>query len=198
MNSPLNGHVPPNGPLGVEATGAIGDETLAAGAAAGPLKVVVACDHRGFAAKQRIVPFIEQAGHAVTDLGCDDAKACDYPDFAAPAAFGVRDGKWHAAILFDGSGIGMGIVANKVPGIRAAICHDEVTARLAREHNHCNVLCLGTDLIGPETQANIVKVFLETPFNAGRHTRRLAKLTKIEADAHPHPHHDTADARTAG
>jgi ribose 5-phosphate isomerase B len=114
------------------------------------------------------------------DLGCDGTGNCDYPDYAAPAARMVAGGEADAAVLLDGSGIGMGIVANKIRGIRAATAHDEITARIAREHNHCNVLCVGTDLVSEKALARIVEIFLTTPFSEGRHIRRVAKIAEIE------------------
>jgi ribose 5-phosphate isomerase B len=144
------------------------------------MKVAVASDHRGFEAKRRLVPVLKQFGHEVVDFGCDGTAACDYPDHAAPAARAVADGHAEVGILMDGSGIGMSIAANKVRGIRAALVHDEVTARRAREHNHCNVLCLGTDLMSEEVIRQIVQIFLTTPFGESRHIRRVQKLVQIE------------------
>ena len=144
------------------------------------MKLAVACDHRGYEAKRRLVPVLKQMGHEVADFGCDSTGACDYPDHAAPAARAVANGQAEIGILMDGSGIGMSISANKVHGIRAALAHDEVTARRAREHNHCNVLCLGTDLLSEELIRQIVQIFLTTPFGNGRHIRRVQKITEIE------------------
>jgi len=144
------------------------------------MKVVVASDHRGFEAKRRLLPQLTKAGHQVTDIGCDSTASCDYPDFAAPASRAVARGEFEVAILLDGSGIGMSIVANKIRGIRAALAHDEVTARQSREKTHCNVLCLGTDLLGEEQVKKIVEIFLTTPFQPGRHDQRVAKIAQIE------------------
>src|SRR3954471_23137954 len=146
------------------------------------MKVAVACDHRGYEAKRRLLPVLPRLGHEVRDFGCDTPAACDYPDFAAPVARAVAAGTFEVGILLDGSGIGMSVVANKVPGIRAALVHDEVTARQSREKNHCNVLCLGTDLLGEEHLRTIVEIFLKTPFAAGRHSERIAKITVIEQE----------------
>jgi ribose 5-phosphate isomerase B len=146
------------------------------------MKLAVACDHRGFEAKRRLLPVLKQMGHEVTDFGCESTSACDYPDFAAPAARAVADGQAEAGILMDGSGIGMSVAANKIRGIRAALVHDELTARRAREHNHCNVLCLGTDLLSEELIRQIVTIFLSTPFGEARHIRRVQKLQKIEQE----------------
>jgi ribose 5-phosphate isomerase B len=146
------------------------------------MKISVACDHRGYEGKRRVLPLLRAAGHEVVDFGCDVPANCDYPDFAAPAARAVADGRCEVGILLDGSGIGMSIVANKVPGIRAALVHDEVTARRAREHNHCNVLCLGTDLLSEDHIKQIIDIFLSTPFVTGRHDRRIAKVQQIEEE----------------
>lgn len=146
------------------------------------MRVAVACDHRGYEAKRRLIPVLKAAGHAVTDFGCDGTGAVDYPDFATPAARAVADGGCDVAILMDGSGIGMAIVANKVHGVRAALVHDHVTARRAREHNHCNALCLGTDLMGEDQVRQIVDIFLSTHFGDGRHVRRIEKVNRVEAE----------------
>lgn len=144
------------------------------------MKVAVASDHRGFEAKSRLIPLLRNKGHEVVDFGCDSPMNCDYPDFGAPAAQAVADGQVDAAILLDGSGIGMSVTANKIRGVRAALVHDEVTARRAREHNHCNVLCIGTDLISEDHVRLIVEVFLATPFGDGRHRRRVEKIIRLE------------------
>jgi ribose 5-phosphate isomerase B len=146
------------------------------------MKVALASDHRGFEAKKRLIPVLKQYGHEVLDFGCEGTAACDYPDFAAPATRAVADGQAEIGILMDGSGIGMSIAANKVRGIRAALVHDEVTARRAREHNHCNVLCLGTDLLSEEVIRQIVQIFLTTPFGDSRHIRRVQKVSQIEEE----------------
>jgi ribose 5-phosphate isomerase B len=144
------------------------------------MKIGIACDHRGFEAKRRLLPALRKMGHDVEDFGCDGSGSVDYPDFALPVARLVAARKKDVGILLDGSGIGMSIVANKIAGIRAALVHDEVTARRSREHNHCNVLCLGTDLLSEDQIRNIVEIFLTTPFGDGRHARRVAMVTQIE------------------
>jgi len=144
------------------------------------MKLAVACDHRGYEAKRRLLPLLKKLGHDLEDFGCDGTAAVDYPDHAAPAARAVADGRCDTAILMDGSGIGMSVAANKVRGVRAALVHDEVTARRAREHNHCNVLCLGTDLLSEDQIRQIVEIFLSTSFTDGRHVRRIEKLKAIE------------------
>jgi len=144
------------------------------------MKIAIASDHRGFETKRKLIPLLKQKGHAVEDFGCDSATSCDYPDFAVPAGKSIVEGKNDVGIFLDGVGIGMSIAANKIRGIRAALVHDDVTARRSREHNHCNVLCLGTDLLS-EVQINmIVEIFLDTSFADGRHTRRLEKIRQLE------------------
>jgi ribose 5-phosphate isomerase B len=147
------------------------------------MRVAIACDHRGFEPKRKLIPLLKRLGHEVEDFGASGSASCDYPDYAHPAARSVAMGRHDVAILLDGSGIGMSIVANKVKGVRAALVHDHVTARIAREHNHCNVLCLGTDLLSEDQLRSIVEVFLNTPFTDGRHARRVAKISELEDGA---------------
>ena len=144
------------------------------------MRIALACDHRGFEAKRKLIPYLHKLNHTVTDFGCESTSSVDYPDFALPAARAVAEGKHDLGILLDGSGIGMTVAANKVCGVRAALAHDEVTASRAREHNHCNVLCLGTDLLSDDLIRKIVEIFLATPYGEGRHARRVQKLTLFE------------------
>jgi ribose 5-phosphate isomerase B len=146
------------------------------------MKVAVACDHRGFEAKRKLLPLLKKLGHEIQDFGCDSGASCDYPDFAVPAARSVADKQCELGILLDGSGIGMSIVANKIENIRAALAHDEVTARRSREHNHCNILCLGTDLLSEDQIRMIVEIFLNTPYVEGRHDRRVDKIRQVEIE----------------
>jgi ribose 5-phosphate isomerase B len=146
------------------------------------MKLAIACDHRGYEAKRKLLPLLLKLGHQVEDRGCDSTAAVDYPDIAAPVARDVASGKYDAGILLDGSGIGMSVVANKIRGVRAALAHDEVTARIAREHNHCNVVCLGIDLLSEDHARKIVETFLSAPLSEGRHVRRVEKIAQIEAD----------------
>lgn len=149
------------------------------------MRIAVAADHRGFEAKRKLVPILKQMGHDVEDFGCEgNTSASDYPDYAIPAAQSVGNGQCEVGIFFDGSGIGMSVAANKVKNVRAALAHDEVTARLSREHNHCNVLCLGSDLLNESEIRKIIGVFLSTPFGEGRHARRVDKLKEFER-GHP-------------
>jgi ribose 5-phosphate isomerase B len=147
------------------------------------MKIAVACDHRGYDAKKKLIPLLKKLGHEVEDFGCDSMAAVDYPDFAIPVARAVAKGTHELGILLDGSGIGMSVAANKVRGVRAGLVHDEVTARRAREHNHCNVLCLGTDLLSEDQIRQIVEIFLTTSYGDGRHIRRIEKLKGFELGA---------------
>ena len=148
------------------------------------MKIALACDHRGHDAKKRLLSALQKVGHEVIDFGCDGNRSVDYPDYAAPASRAVAAGECEVGVLLDGSGIGMSIVANKIPGVRAALVHDEFTARRAREHNHCNVLCLGADLLSEEQLRTIVEIFLATPFATGRHDRRVQKSCQLETGPH--------------
>jgi len=144
------------------------------------MKIAIACDHRGYTVKQKIVAQVQDRGHEVIDFGTDNPKACDYPDFGIPAAKAVALGQADRGILIDGSGIGMSILANKLPGIRAAICHDELTAEISRRHNNANILCFAADLLGDELIRRIIDAWLLTPFEQGRHSRRVEKLSQLE------------------
>jgi ribose 5-phosphate isomerase B len=144
------------------------------------MKVAIACDHRGYAVKQRIAAQISDRGHEVVDFGTDSPKACDYPDYGIPAAKAVACAQADRGILIDGSGIGMSILANKMPGIRAAIVHDELTAEISRRHNNANILCFAADLLGDELIRRIIDAWLLTPFEQGRHSRRVDKLNALE------------------
>ena len=145
------------------------------------MKIALASDHRGFETKRKLVmPMLQKSGHEHIDFGCNAPEVCDYPDFAVPAARAVASGECDIGILLDGTGIGMSIVANKVAGICAALAHDDLTARVSREKNHCNVLCLPADLISEQQMRAIVGIFLETAFTDGRHTKRVDKIRSLE------------------
>lgn len=144
------------------------------------LTVALGADHGGFALKQQLKDYLVELGYTVTDVGCNGPDAVDYPDYAYAAARLVATGSAAAAIVVDGAGIGSAMVANKVPGIRAALCYDVSSAQNSREHNHANVLTLGAGLIGPALARQIVKAWLETPWASGRHARRVEKIMQIE------------------
>ena len=144
------------------------------------MKICLACDHRGFAAKKRLLAVLREKGHEVVDIGTDSQASCDYPDLGGPGAKMVARGEADVGILLCGTGLGMSMAANKVHGIRAALCHDELTAEVSRRHNDANVLCLPADLLGDDVMRRIVEVWLSTPFDGGRHARRIKKLEEIE------------------
>ena len=148
------------------------------------MKVVLSSDHRGYAAKENIKSYLEKAGHTVMDAGCHDATSCDYPDMGLAGARNVAQGEAERCIFLCGTGIGMSIAANKVKGIRAALCHDELTAELSRRHNDANVLCLPADLIGEHLIHRVIDVWLQTEYEGGRHQRRIDKITTFERNGH--------------
>jgi len=150
------------------------------------MRIALAADHRGHEMKERIYAFLKEKGEEVFDMGTNSSASCDYPDLAYPAAKSVSEGQMDRAILLCGSGIGMDICANKVPGVRAALCHDELTAQMSRRHNNANVLCLASDLLGEELSFNIINIWLATDFEAGgRHERRVRKMAWIEQGRDP-------------
>ena len=140
------------------------------------MRVVIGNDHRGVGAKEKLLAFVEQLGHEVHDCGAANGESADYPDIAAVVSREVSSGNADRGILICGSGIGMAITANKFPGIRAAVCSDEATAELCRQHNDVNVLCLS----GEMSVEPIVKIWLTTEFEGGRHARRVGKIGQIE------------------
>jgi ribose 5-phosphate isomerase B len=146
------------------------------------MKIAVGSDHRGLTVKQRIVPLLQQMGHEVTDAGPTEAGSVDYPDYAFEVARAVGDGRADRGVLICGTGIGMCIAANKVHGVRAAPCHDSITAELSRRHNDSNVLCLSADLLGEELIERMIRIWLDTPFEAGRHARRVEKIMQFESN----------------
>ena len=150
------------------------------------MKIAIAADHRGHAAKEKVAVLLSEQGHEVVDMGTNSSRACDYTDVAFPATMAVSQAQAERAILIDGNGIGMSIAANKIAGIRAALCHDELTAEMSRRHNDTNVLCLASDVLGDELMRRIVFSWLATEFeDGGRHKRRVEKLTWIEQGRDP-------------
>jgi len=155
------------------------------------MKIAIAADHRGHSVKERIVVLLNEQGHQVMDMGTNSSRSCDYPDIAYPAAKAVADGAVECAVLICGSGIGMDICANKVSGVRAALCHDELTAQMSRRHNRANVLCLASDVLGEELMRRIVLSWLSTEFEpGGRHERRVSKIMLIEQGKDPNTYTD--------
>jgi ribose 5-phosphate isomerase B len=143
-------------------------------------RVVAASDHAGLTLRAEAVKAARARGFEVEDLGPHAAESVDYPDFAAAVARAVAGGQARLGILVCGTGIGMSIAANKVPGVRAALCRTEYEARMARAHNDANVLCLGERVTGGGLGAAIVEAFLATPFEGGRHARRVEKLGALD------------------
>ncbi|MDF1736368.1 MAG: ribose 5-phosphate isomerase B [Minwuia sp.] len=139
-------------------------------------RIALASDHAGFELKEALRDELKGLGHDVLDLGTDSLDSVDYPDFGRKAAEAVAAGEAEAGVIVCGTGIGISIAANRVPGARTALCHDITTARLSREHNDANILALGARVIGTETARDCVRAFLETPFAGGRHQRRVDKL----------------------
>nr|WP_321467118.1 ribose 5-phosphate isomerase B [uncultured Desulfobulbus sp.] len=140
------------------------------------MNIAIGCDHGGFGLKKEICQLLEQAGHTVNDVGCFSEQSVDYPEFADKVCKAVVDGQSDRGILICGTGIGMSIAANRHRQIRAALCHEAVTARLSREHNDANVLCLGARVLGVSIVLDIVSVWLETEFAGGRHLRRISMM----------------------
>jgi ribose 5-phosphate isomerase B len=149
------------------------------------MKIAVGSDHRGFKAKELVKTIVSQLGHECIDFGTLDGNPIDYPDTAFLAAKAVAENKADRAILACGTGIGMCISANKVKGIRAALCYDELSARISRHHNDANVMCISGELLGEVLLRKMVEVWLATDFAGGRHQRRIRKIQAIEQDQDP-------------
>jgi ribose 5-phosphate isomerase B len=142
--------------------------------------VALGADHGGFALKEFLKPVIEELGLAVRDVGVMDETPADYPDIAEKVALLVVEGKAARGVIVDGAGIGSAMAANKIPGIRAALCYDRASARNSREHNNANVLTLGGRLLTPTQAEQVLRTWLETPFAGGRHTARAGKISELE------------------
>ena len=151
------------------------------------MRVAIGSDHRGYDVKRRLATLLQRLGHEVSDYGPQSADSVDYPDFAFQVAKAVSERRADRGILVCGTGIGMCIAANKVRGVRAAPCHDSITAEMSRRHNDANVLCLSADLLGEELIERMVRIWLETPFESGRHARRVDKITRFEAEQKSDP-----------
>ena len=144
------------------------------------MRIALGCDHRGLKLKQAIMKFLAESGHDYEDFGCYSSDPVDYPDIAKQVGEAVVSGGFDQGILICGSGIGMSIAANKIRGVRAALCCNAFSAERARRHNDANILCLGEDTIEQASALDIVEIYLSTTFEGGRHLRRLEKIRNLE------------------
>jgi ribose 5-phosphate isomerase B len=144
------------------------------------MRIIVGSDHRGYQVKQKVIDLVRRLGHDVIDEGTNGGGTIDYPDVAAYVGSMVSRNEVDRGILICGTGIGMSIAANKFPGVRAAPCHDDLTAEMSRRHNDLNVLCLSADMLGEKLIDRMVEIWLNTPFEGGRHARRIEKIAGIE------------------
>ena len=144
------------------------------------MRIAVGSDHRGFDVRAKLIELLRRLGHEVVDVGCFSGDSVDYPDIAALVAGMVSRREGERGILVCGTGLGMCIVANKFNGVRAAACHDDLTAEMSRRHNDANVLCLSADLLGERIIDRIIETWLSTPFDGGRHLRRIEKINVLE------------------
>ncbi len=146
------------------------------------MKIAVGSDHAAFDHKKKLIDALRKDGHEIHEFGAPSAESYDYPDAAKAVADDVVSGKAEQGILLCGTGIGVCISANKVHGIRAALAHDEMTAKLSRQHNDANILCLGGRVLTPEQVIQLARVYLATPFEGGRHQRRIDKITIMDSE----------------
>jgi ribose 5-phosphate isomerase B len=144
------------------------------------MRIAVGSDHRGTTMRSRVIELLRRLEQDVADVGTQEDGSVDYPDIAIEVARRVSQGEADRGILICGTGLGMCIVANKFPGVRAAPCHDDLTAEVSRRHNDLNVLCLSGDILGERLVDRIVEIWLRTQFDGGRHARRIAKITALE------------------
>ena len=144
------------------------------------MKISIACDHGAYELKERLKAHLTEQGHEVVDCGANGPESCDYPDYARPAAQLVADGTCERGVVLCTTGIGVSMVANKVKGVRCALCHEALSAELTRRHNDANVLAMGAQIIGGSLAERILDVFLSTGFEGGRHQRRVDKLMEGE------------------
>ena len=152
------------------------------------MRVAIGADHRGFDIRVKLVELVQRLGHEVIDVGAFTPDAVDYPDIAADVAHNVSHGEVDRGIIVCGTGLGMCIAANKVNGVRAAPCHDDITAEMSRRHNDANVLCLSADMLGERLIDRMVEIWLTTPFEGGRHARRIDKITELEHEVEQRLH----------
>lgn len=144
------------------------------------MKIAIGCDHGGIVLKDAVLAELKGRGIEVKDMGCFDSSSVDYPDFALAVAEEVSSGRCEKGILMCGTGIGIAIAANKVKGIRCAVCHNVFTATMSAEHNNANILSMGGRVVSPALAVQMVRAWLDTPFGGGRHAGRVAKITAIE------------------
>ena len=144
------------------------------------MRIAIGCDHRGCDVKDKVVELLRKLDHEVVDEGTHECASVDYPEIAAAVAQRVSDEDVERGILICGTGIGMCIAANKFPGVRAAPCHDDLTAEMSRRHNNLNVLCLSADMLGGRLIDRMIKIWLKTDFEGGRHARRVDKIGQLE------------------
>lgn len=147
------------------------------------MHIAIGCDHNGFNLKQWIISLLTEMGNSYEDFGCYDSGSVDYPDIGRAVAESVAQGHFDHGILICSTGVGMCIIANKVPGVRAALCHETFSARRAREHNDANILCLGGSVVGQGVVREIVTTYLDSQFVGGRHARRLEKIQAMETES---------------
>ena len=145
-------------------------------------KIIIGCDHGGFELKNEIIAHLKKRGISVTDVGTYSTESCNYPDYARTVCTRIQSGEFERGILVCGTGIGISIAANKHNGIRAACCSDTFSARMTRMHNDANVLCLGGRVVGAGLACDMVDLFVDTEFEGGRHSTRVALLADIEKD----------------
>lgn len=145
-------------------------------------RIAIGSDHAGFGLKSHFIELLGGQGHEMVDLGTNSTESVDYPPFCAAVGRAVRDGDADVGIVLGGSGQGEQLAANKVRGVRAALCNDLYTARMARAHNDANVLSIGARVVGEGLAEEIVALFLDTPFEGGRHARRVAQISELEAE----------------
>lgn len=146
------------------------------------MKISIACDHGAFDLKERLKAHLIEQGHQVADCGTHSTDSCDYPDFGIAAAKLVADGSCERGVVLCTTGIGVSMTANKVKGVRCALCHDPLSAEMTRRHNNANVLAMGAEIIGGNLAQRILDVFLSTEFEGGRHARRVALVMDIEKE----------------
>lgn len=145
------------------------------------MRIAIGSDHRGYAVKEKLIELLKQLGQEVVDVGTNGTESCDYPDIAGIVGGQVSRHEVDRGILICGTGIGMSIVANKFPGVRAAPCHDDLSAEMSRRHNDLNVLCLSADMLGEKLIDRMVEIWLATEFEGGRHARRVEKIQQVES-----------------